>query len=427
MKRFPDNFMWGAATSSHQVEGDNNKNDWWKWERDAKVEEASGKACDHYRLFREDLNLARDLKHNAHRFSLEWSRIEPSEGLFDEEAIAHYGEVIKCIRSFGMEPIVTLNHFTLPLWLYEKGGWAYEKSGYVFQRFTERVAEEFGKDVKYWITINEPGVYMHASYVEGTWPPGSKSLKDASIIFGKLLEAHCLAYRAIHAIYKDKAWPAPMVGIAKHIHLFSPCRRGNILDAISTWLHYHYFNRLFIESLMKGSCKALGMPKVCLPLKRSLDFIGLNYYTRDFIHFVGFSIDKIFGAMCTLAHHVKGIKRNFLQWEIYPEGIYKAIMECRSFGLPIIITENGICTNDDSQRASFIKEHLVWVWRAIRDGAKVMGYIHWSLLDNFEWAHGYGPRFGLIEVDYATQHRKVKPSARAYADIIRDNGVKDES
>lgn len=417
--KFPDGFLWGAATSSHQVEGDSKNNDWWKWESEGKVKEPSGKACSQYGLFKNDFKLAKSLNHNAHRFSLEWSRIEPEQGKFNQGALNHYKEVIKTLRSLGITPIVTINHFTLPLWFYEKGGWIGKRGAYIFANFAEEVAREFGEDVEYWLTINEPVGNIHSAYVTGEWPPGRKSTKEAGKAFVALLKAHSLAYKAVHKVYKEKGWPAPKVSMAQFTLIYSPCRVKSLSDALAAKMRNYYVNKLFIEALIKGWCIAPGMPLTRLPLKRSLDFIGLNYYTRDYVHLAKLLPLNVFGYICSLLHHKDSGKRNFLQWEIYPEGLYRILMEFKQYGLPVLITENGICTDNDNERIDFIKEHLGQVTRAIKDGAPVFGYLHWSLIDNFEWTHGYGPRFGLVEVDYATQGRIVKPSARIYADIIK--------
>ncbi|MEA3305820.1 MAG: family 1 glycosylhydrolase, partial [Candidatus Omnitrophota bacterium] len=250
---------------------------------------------------------------------------------------------------------------------------------------------------------------------------GRHSFKKATNAFVNLLKAHCLAYNAIHRIYKEEKWPSPQVSLSKLHILFTPCRKTSILDAFSAWIRGYYFNKLFTRSLITGWCAAPGFPLTRLPAKKSLDFISVNYYSRDFVHYGGISLQKIFGNICTLIHHKNAGKRNFLKWEIYPKGIYRVLMEYSAYNLPIMITENGICTNDDNDRIDFIKGHLREVARAIKDGLPVFGYLHWSLIDNFEWAHGYAPRFGLIEMDYAAQRRTVRPSARIYAEIIKNS------
>lgn len=420
---FPKDFLWGAATSSHQVEGGNINNDWWEWEAQKKTKDPSGRACDQYNRFRDDFNLAKELNHNAHRFSLEWSRIEPKEKEYNKEALDHYREMVKVLRSLGMEPVVTINHFTLPLWLSRKGGWTYEGMPRHFAEFSEKAAEYIGEDVTYWITINEPIVCIYASYVEGSWPPGRHSLKEAAAAFVNMLKAHALSYIAIRKIYKGKNWLEPKISISKHVLLFSPCRKDSALDNFSAGLRHFYFNRLFIDALVRGRLAAPGLGITRLPVKKSLDFLGINYYTKDFIHYAGLIPSRIFGNVCTLFHHQQFEKRNFLSWEIYPEGMYNVLKEYSRYGLPIMIAENGICTNDDNDRIDFIKGHLKETARAMKEGVTVLGYLHWSLLDNFEWFHGYGPRFGLVEVDYATQRRTIKPSARLYADIIKNNSI----
>ena len=417
--QFPENFLWGATTSSHQVEGGNTNNDWWQWESEGKVKELSGRACGHYDLFRQDFKLAKELSHNAHRFSIEWSRIEPAEGSFDPEAINHYREVIAELRKLEIEPVVTLHHFTIPLWFHKKGGWAGGGNEYLFARYVKKIVGELGRDVKYWITLNEPVVNTFMAFIEGAWPPGRRSFGEAARVFAGFLKAHCLAYKAIHGIYKEKGWGAANVSIAKHFIQLSPCRNASFLDRLSAKIRHYYFNTLFIKSVIAGRCIAPGLPLIRLPAKNTLDFIGINYYTRDFVHYAGFTPPKIFGDVCTLKHHKPAGKRNFLDWEIYPQGLRGALKECSKYGLPLLVTENGTCTNNDEERVEFLKGHMEELFRAIAEGANVIGYLHWSLLDNFEWAHGFGPRFGLVEVDFATGRRAAKPSAYVFSKIIK--------
>jgi len=421
--RFPEGFLWGSATSSHQVEGDNENNDWWKWESEGRFKEASGKACNQYELFKNDFKLAKSLHHNAHRFSLEWSRIEPEEGRFDRDAIIHYRDMVKNLCSLGITPIVTLNHFTLPLWFCERGGWIGKGSGKRFAAYARKMAEEIGEDVTYWLTVNEPAANLNGGYITGEWPPGRKSMKEAALAFVSILKAHCLAYKAIHKVYRKKGRPSPKVSLAKFTLTYSPCRPRSLSDAMAAKMRHYYVNKLLIESLLKGRCMAPGIPWTILPARRALDFIGMNYYTRDYVHSDRLLSSDFFGYICSTLHHKDSGKRNFLQWEIYPQGMYDMLMDFARYKMPILITENGICTNDDNDRIDFIKDHLGILARAIKDGAPVFGYLHWSLIDNFEWTHGFGPKFGLAEVDYVTQRRTVRPSARIFADIIKNNEI----
>lgn len=419
--QFPPNFIWGAATSSHQVEGNNIHNDWWDWEQRGLIREPSGRACDHWNLFREDFKLAKSLGHNAHRFSIEWSRIEPEEGRFNEEALAHYRTVIETLRRECLEPIVTLHHFTLPLWLAKKGGWLSKESPGFFVRYAKKVVESIGENVTYWVTINEPEVYVFKSYWMGEWPPGQKSYDHTYFVITHLLKAHVLAYAAIHELSRVLGRKAPMIGIAKHMSIFTPCNVKSWKDRMATWLRDLAFNHLFIRALIQGRIFYPGLFKIKLPHMNALDFIGLNYYTRGFISYKkGLVVPDIFGDACeTGHHHASHVRYNTMKWEIYPEGLYLLVKDLSKYRLPILITENGICAEDDSERARFIREHLAALLKAMNEGAPVIGYLYWSLLDNFEWAEGFGPRFGLIEVDYNTQKRTIRNSARGYSQICK--------
>lgn len=421
--KFPKYFLWGAATSSHQVEGNNMNNDWWQWEQNGKVKERAGKACDHWNRFREDFELAKSLHHNAHRFSLEWSRIEPEEGKFSKEALSHYREVIQSLKSNGLEPIITLHHFTLPLWLARKGGWLNKETPEIFARYVQKTVETIGDGVQYWLTLNEPVAYVFKSYLAGEWPPGEKSYEKALQVIGHLLKGHVLAYDAIHEVSRKlKRWPV-QVGVAKHVLVFTPCSNRSWKDKLSVWLRNLMFNHLFIKALIRGRIFYPGLFKIKLPRAKTLDFIGLNYYTRDFVHNEGFHVPAVFGDICTLKHHREVGKRNFLQWEIFPEGLYQLAKEFSQYGLPLLVSENGICIDLDEERSAFIHSHLAQLAKAIKEGVKVIGYLYWSLLDNYEWAEGFSPRFGLIEVDYETQTRKVRKSAMKFAEICEQGKI----
>ena len=422
--QFPGNFLWGSATSSHQVEGDNIHNDWWDWESRGLVKEPSGKACDHWNLFREDFKIAKSLNHNAHRFSVEWSRIEPKEGVFDEAALLHYKTVIETLRSQRIEPIVTLHHFTLPLWLAQQGGWFSSKTPELFARYAKKVVESIGENVTYWMTINEPEVYVFKSYWMGEWPPGEKSYDKTYSVISHLLKAHVLTYVAIYESCRRLGRSEPKVGIAKHMSIFMPCNPSSWKDRMVTWIRDAAFNHLFIKALIRGKIFYPGLFHIRLPHMNTLDFIGLNYYTRDYIsHKQGFKVPNIFGDSCQIHHHPDRQTFNSLNWETYPEGIYTLVKDLWRYRLPILVSENGICTNDDIQRREFIRGHLLALSKALHEGVNVIGYLYWSLLDNFEWAEGFGPRFGLVEVDYATQKRTIRPSAQFFSEICKSGKV----
>jgi beta-glucosidase len=401
MIQFPQTFLWGGATSAHQVEGNNTNNDWWEWEQNGYGAGPSGNACRSYEFYSQDFDLAKDLFHNAHRLSVEWSRIEPREGEFSHKEIEHYRKVIRCLKGHNLEPIVTLHHFTNPLWLAQKGGWANKRSAEYFKRFTQNIVAALAQDVRFWVTINEPMVYAYHAYLLGIWPPQEKSVSRMKRVVNNLLRAHILAYNCIHDIYRKRALAKPMVSIAKNAQAFVACR-NTLRNRFGVYVRNKYYNLDFLDRARKAG---------------SLDYIGVNYYSRTLVDIESFSFRDLFISSCRKKHST--LPKNSLGWDIYPRGLYDILMMYKKYGLPFIILENGISTDDDAQRWSFIRDHLFNLHRAIDNGADVLGYIHWSLLDNFEWDKGFSPRFGLIEVDYSTYKRSIRESARKFSDVCR--------
>jgi beta-glucosidase len=412
---FPQDFFWGSATSSYQVEG-GNVNDWSQWEvKNAQLLAESakktykvwqgqkfpqmfkasnyicGKACNHYNRFREDFDLAKSLNQNAHRFSLEWSRVEPEEGKFNKKEIKHYKRVLIALRKRGIEPFVTLKHFTNPLWLTEKGGTASSNYPYFFARYVKKVIQELGKFCQYWITVNEPTVIISKAYFNSSWP-GDKSFYKAFKYFYMTVKAHSLAYDCI-----KKELPQAKVGVSHLFSFWSPAKENSFLDKMAAKLTRYFANEKFINKI-----------------KSKLDFIGVNYYFHTRVKFFSQSLgaDK------------KKNKFSDLNWEIYPKGIYEVLKEIKKYNLPIYITENGVADADDKFRDNFIKEHLFWIKKAMQEKILVKGYFHWSLMDNFEWDKGFWPRFGLIEIDYKTLERKIRASGKEYAKICATNKFK---
>ena len=386
---FPDGFLWGSATSSYQVEGGIENNDWASY---AKASEGqggpkilfAGRACDHYNRYEEDFNIARELGQNAHRFSIEWARIEPEEGKFDEIEIEHYRKVLKALRERGIEPFVTLWHFTLPIWFAHISGFENKKAPFYFSRYCEYVVKKLGQGSgvpKFWITINEPTVYASGGFLKGKWPPFFKNPFKFYKVVNKLVMSHNLAYQKIKAVNS-----AFQIGIASHsLNLESS---ANPLYRLLVNFLIWFWNHRFLQKI-----------------HRHQDFIGLNYYFH-----------KKFGDKTVY-------NKSDMGWDIYPKGIYNVLLELKRYHKPVYITENGIADAKDAKRAKFIKEHLYWVNRVINDGVDVRGYFYWSLLDNFEWAGGFGPRFGLVEVDYETMERRIRPSAYEYKKICENNSL----
>lgn len=413
--------LWGAATSAHQVEGDNVASDWWAWEKQGKIQVPSGKACDQYRRFEEDIALMARLGHTAHRFSLEWSRFEPEEGSWNDEAFAHYEAVFQALERHKIEPVVTLHHFTHPRWFHEQGGWLHEEGVRRFERYVKKVVTAYGRYVRFWITINEPLILLYYGYYTGLWPPGYKSFTDSLRVFRMLVEAHLVAYRTIHRIYEVMGKGPVWVSLAKHMIWFSPCRKASWLDWLAVRLRDEFFNQGFLKAVTDGFLFFPGIFCDFFSGCRALDFLAVNYYSRNFIRFAGLGGDRSIGEICDNAHHAaERQETNMLGWEVYPEGLYLLLKRLQRYRLPLMITENGICTENDHERVRFIQDHLEAVRRAVKEGVPVQGYFYWSLLDNFEWAHGFRPRFGIVGVDYTTQQRIVRPSAQILSDLCRN-------
>ncbi|MFA5092712.1 MAG: glycoside hydrolase family 1 protein [Candidatus Omnitrophota bacterium] len=405
MKKFPRNFLWGAATSSHQVEGQNIYNDWWLAEQSGALKEASGDACCHYELYPQDFAIAKELNHNCHRFSIEWSRIEPVEGKFNTVEIEHYRKVLLELKRQGLEPVVTLHHFTNPVWFSQKGGWTKAKLQKYFLRFVDKVVREFSGLVKFWITINEPLIYSSHAYLLGVWPPKKNSLIQTAQVTINMARAHVKAYRLIHKIYQERSLLQPMVSISANLQAFEICF-PTLKNKIALYLRHKLYNLCFIEALLR---------------RKTLDYIGINYYGRNLADVRSFKIRSLLLDTCSYNH--LPLRKNSLGWDIYPQGLYKLLMALKKYNLPIMITENGICTEDDSLRWDYIYEHLEQMGMAMDQGVNVLGYIYWSLIDNFEWAQGFAPRFGLVHIDYQNQKRTIRDSAKRLAQVAKDNEI----
>ncbi len=406
---FPKDFYWGAATASYQVEGGIENCDWAVAAQEGRVP-LCGRACGHYSLYEKDFDLAKDLGHNAHRFSIEWARIEPEEGQWDMEAVEHYRQVIAALKVRGMRPYTTLWHFTLPDWFAERGGFEQKDSPEIFARYASFIAKELGTDLEGISTMNEPIVFAGLGWLKGNWPPfkqftlvhlaettnsGDRNRAKPRVSWGafftyrtvvkNLVRAHQAAYEAIKQIAPDME-----VSIVKHVVAHEGNR--NPINKLKAYCS----NRFQTFSFMNR-------------VQHSCDSIGLNFY-----HY------KKYGDTTEY-------KKTDMGWEIAPHGIYLALKMLARYKKPIFVSEAGLADADDSDRAAYITEQVRGVARAMRDGVDVRGHMYWSLMDNYEWALGFEKKFGLIEIDYDTLLRKVRPSAYTYKKIIQNNSVTLES
>ena len=390
MLTFPDGFLWGAATAAHQVEGNNVNSNWWVMEHTPglPIAEPSGDAVDHYHRFAEDMRLLADAGLNSYRFSVEWARIEPERGVVSQASLDHYRRMIDTCLELGLEPVVTLMHFTVPRWMSEAGFWRSADAPDWFARYTELVLPILGSGVRYVCTINEPNI---AAMLAGG--------EDASN-----LVAHGL--------------PNPDLHVADQL-LASHRRSREVLASVPGILSgWTIATQDFIATDEPGSAEKLreyGYPRDDWYLEQSAgdDFVGVQAYTRTFIGPDG-PLPVAADAETTLTG-----------WEYFPEAAADGIRSAweKSGHAPVMVTENGIATADDARRIDYTRDSLRAIHKTIEDGIDVRGYLHWSALDNYEWASGYRPTFGLIEVDRKTFVRTPKPSLAWLGAVARRNAL----
>ena len=418
---FGKDFLWGASTSAYQVEGNCTNCNWSQFETTIDAQgrpriahgQRCGLAADHWNRYKEDIQLLKEMHLNAFRFSVEWSKIEPEEGVFVDSVLDHYERVVDELRANGIEPFITLHHFVNPLWFERKGDFESDDSPAILAHFAEKVVRRLGPKVRFWSTINEPNVYAIEGYYRGTFPPGQRDPPKAIIVFQNLLRAHTACYQTIKKIRPDA-----QVGLLANIYIFDPPQWWNLSDVVLA----HYLNRAFsvsmIDYLVTGvydfSLPGVGSGHFESGVPAGFDFVGLNYYSRLQYHFDPFSKEKLVEV-----HRLPREELTDKGWEIYPEGLYRALRMISSrTSKPIYITENGIADDSDLKRAAFIEDHLLVTNQAIQDGMNVKGYFYWSLIDNFEWNDGFDVRFGLYAVDYGTQKRTLRTGSLKYRDII---------
>lgn len=409
---FPKGFFWGASTASHQVEG-GTVNQWSEWELahanelaktakrrlqhvvpdwDAIEKQAtnpenyvSGRGVNHYARYTEDFDIAKKLNLNAFRFSVEWSRIEPEEGVWDEDEIEHYRQYIRALHARGIEPFLNIWHWTMPTWFVAKGEFKKSSNLKYWRRFVDKLAGEYANELSYIITLNEPNNYASFGYLLKEWVPEERNIFHFASVYYNLVRAHRQAYKIIR-----KHSPTIQIGVAPAMANIQSKRPNNIIDMVATWLMRYAWNWWFVNRI-----------------RRKVDFIGFNYYFSDYYR-AGFPDNP-------------DAPKNDLGWYMEPEGIHPLLVRIWvHYKKPIYITENGVADSKDQYRQWWLEETLVAMERALSEGVDLRGYFHWSLLDNFEWKYGWWPKFGLVEVDRKHgMKRTIRPSAKWYAAKIK--------
>lgn len=403
-QKFPKDFLWGASTAAHQVEG-GTVNQWSVWElaqaadlaasakqrlgwlpdwKDIKEQASdpenyvSGAGVDHFRRYQEDFDLLKKLQFNSFRFGLEWARINPEEGIWDKEAIAHYHRYIDALLERGIEPILNIWHWTMPTWFTDKGGFENRQNLDYFDRYVRKIGEEFGSKVTYIITLNEPNVYASFGYLSGDWPPQQKSAALTWRVYRNLMRAHRQAYTILKTQHS-----ALQIGVAAQLANVQAKRPHNVIDSATTKVMRYGWNWWFLNRI-----------------RHHQDFVGINYYFTDYY--------RGFGRKSNPSVPVSD-----LGWYMEPEGLYPLLLRAWvRYKKPIIITENGVADRNDDYRQWWLEQTVIAMQRAMSEGVNIRGYLHWSLLDNFEWKYGWWPKFGLIAVDRENgMKRTVRPSA----------------
>ncbi len=434
---FPTDFKWGISLSAYQNCGANQfpNSNWARWEKkDGSIEnnEQSGFACDHWNRYQEDIQLIKQLGLKHVRLSIEWSIIEPHEGVFNQEALAYYRNYIQAFIDNGIEVFVTLYHFTVPQWFEDKGGFEKEENIPYFVRFSKKVYETIGDQVSLWCTINEPTVLLLQAYFRGAYPPGNINPLLGLKVLRNLMKAHTHVY---YALKKMAGTKETHIGIAHSYLMFEPYNAWNILERFPGYLFNYLLNETVIEFCTTGTFEikpwapqlvSAFLPKGIDQLapsfftykapggKKPFDFFGLNYYSHVIIKHEP-TLTNPFNVVPSCHDHETMTN---MPYPLHGKGLYDAIVVVSKAGLPIFISENGIADHDDTLREQFFIEYLGAVQQAIDEHYNVKGYYYWSLMDNFEWDMGYGKKFGLFEVDFKTYTRTLRNSAYRYIDFI---------
>ncbi len=396
--------------SHYQVEG-NDPCDWTDWEAAGRTRGGPcGRAAGSWERYEEDAAAAAALGANAFRFSVSWSRVEPRRGEFDEDALERYARFVARLDALGLEPVVTLLHYTHPRWFHEETPWTSTASVDAFARFAARTAKALGPKARCWTVLNEPFVLVLGGFLDGQVPPGLSSGRDASRALDHLLAAHEAAAARIR-----EATPGAAIGVAHNMMAFAPERPGNVVDRLLVRVGHRFYNRTLLDAFGEGRWNAYLPPFTRLSGRRpglpsSLDFLGVNYYSRLHLRFLGDG-----GRIGSFAYRDplgRGLTDN--GWEVVPEAFLPLLREAATIGKPLVVTENGLADAADTKRTAFLEEHVAALGAAEAEGIPVYGYLHWSLVDNFEWLDGWDPQFGLLALDRETLGRRPRPSAETF-------------
>lgn len=430
---FPEKFFWGAASAAHQVEGAYNEDGKgmgiWDALHEGHVKhgENGNDACDHYHRYKEDVALMKQMGLKAYRFSISWPRVIPEEGKVNQKGLEFYRKLVEELMEAGIEPMITLFHWNLPMWIHEQGGWNCDKVSDYFADYTRVIVDALSDRVTYWMTINEPQVFIGLGYVQGIHAPFLKEKENELLLTKNVMLAHGKAVKVIREFAKNK----PIIGLAPTGGGITPVSlSGEDIEAAreaSYPANAHVFStNWWMDPIILGEVPEVLQPvlnqEAMQVIHQPLDFFGFNIYHNN-------NYSEVSGANSNVT---SGMPRTTMDWPITEECLYwMAKFHYERYHLPILITENGMANTDfvmldkkvhDPQRVDFIHRYLKYLKKAVEEGIPVIGYLYWSVMDNFEWAEGYDKRFGLIYVDYQTKERILKDSAYFYADVIKSNG-----
>jgi beta-glucosidase len=408
-------FLWGVATSAFQMEGAP-RCDWTRWNiRDEADRKARLHGVGHHVRTEEDLALLSDLGVNAYRYSVEWSRVVPRRGDWDRKEMDRYVRIAAGLREAGIEPVVTLHHFTNPSWLVGSAAWENPATAEEFVRFAVRAVRSLRDHVRVFITFNEPNVFVAAGYLGGVMPPGRKNARDGFNAFANVFRAHAAVYDMIHAQGRERA----AVGVAHNMVSFHPASGKSALDAWAVKIAHTFYNMGLIETFRTGTFSVrlpfLLNEETPVGVRDKLDFLGVNYYFRMFLRMSPLTLrgPEYFWE----DRDGRGLTET--GWEIYPKGLEDVLRSAALAGVPIVVTENGTAETDDVRTIAYMKVHLRAVHRMIREGVDIRGYFWWSLMDNYEWLEGLRPRFGLYRVDFETLERRPTAASAYFARWVR--------